>query len=245
MENSRRKTKPFFVAIEGLDGSGKFTTSNALKDFLNSKGFKATIISFPMYEKWHSFLVRWHLAGKFGKNAATTNPYISSLCYTVDRFFAWHFGLKKKLREYDFVIFDRYVTSNMVYQSVKAKNPKQRRRIINFNKILEYDILGLPRPSLVIGLTTSLERSLANVISRKRTSDIYETDVDFLAKTRNSFMRLANEEHWFKVETTLSNGEMLPVEYIVNKIAPRVIELKLSFDSLKDISHLLSDKLEG
>ena len=53
-----------FIAIDGLDGSGKNTQSDLLVSRLKIEGYAVRSISFPMYESESSTLVKMYLDGK-------------------------------------------------------------------------------------------------------------------------------------------------------------------------------------
>ena len=56
-----------FIAIDGLDGSGKGTQTDILVERLKKEGKKVRVLSFPMYENDSSLFARMYLDGKFGR----------------------------------------------------------------------------------------------------------------------------------------------------------------------------------
>ena len=56
-----------FIAIDGLDGSGKGTQTDILVERLKKENKKVRVLSFPMYENDSSLFARMYLDGKFGK----------------------------------------------------------------------------------------------------------------------------------------------------------------------------------
>ena len=52
-----------FIAIDGLDGSGKNTQSDLLVNRLKIEGYAVRSLSFPMYESESSTLVKMYLDG--------------------------------------------------------------------------------------------------------------------------------------------------------------------------------------
>ena len=68
-----------FIAIDGLDGSGKGTQSEILVQRLLDEGKRVRVISFPIYESDSSIFVRMYLEGKLGDKPSDTNAYASSL----------------------------------------------------------------------------------------------------------------------------------------------------------------------
>ena len=61
-----------FIAIDGLDGSGKGTQSEKLVDKLISEGKQVKILSFPMDESDSSLFVKMYLEGKLGDKPSDT-----------------------------------------------------------------------------------------------------------------------------------------------------------------------------
>ena len=112
------------IDIEGTDGSGKKTQTELLYKYLISVGKKCLLISFPNYESPSSALVKMFLGGEFGSDAKVIDSYQASAFYAVDRVATM---AKINVDDYDYVIFDRYVQSNMIHQSarVEDKNPKE------------------------------------------------------------------------------------------------------------------------
>lgn len=209
--------QPYIIGIEGLDGAGKKTISHELKLFLEDKGKTAEIISFPMYNKWHSKLVTMYLNGFFGKDPVKVNAKLASLFYAIDRFFAIKLTLRKKLNNLDYIIFDRYTTSNMLYQASKASSEEEMDEIIKFILDLEYGLLALPEPDIVLFLATDVERSLKNMQSRDK-RDIHEQS-GMLFRAYSIKQKFIKEYGWEPVITSdISTGEMIDPKLIIEQI---------------------------
>lgn len=57
-----------FIVIDGLDGCGKATQTELLKQELEKKGKKVVKITFPKYDSDSSAPVRMYLGGELGNN---------------------------------------------------------------------------------------------------------------------------------------------------------------------------------
>jgi dTMP kinase len=234
--------KPYVIGIEGLDGTGKETSTKGLKTLLESKGYKVKMVSFPMYHKWHAFLVSYFLKGKFGNSPYSVSPRIASLFYAIDRFFGYHFGIKQGIKAeaeatghpYNFLIFDRYSTSNMLYQGAKGKTIKKGLRIAKFVDFVEHTLFRLPRPNKVFSLISSAEQSRDGMKNREAL-DILEKDLDYQRKVRKFMNTLIMEYKWFPVATRKDEApyEWYPVEDIAEVMYsfidfPALAAMKLS-----------------
>ena len=74
------------IVIEGLDGSGKSTQLNILKNRLCDEGLHVRQIKLPNYEDKSSELVKMYLGGRFGSDPDCVNAYAASSFYAVDRY---------------------------------------------------------------------------------------------------------------------------------------------------------------
>src|SRR5580704_14824805 len=130
-----------FIAIEGIDGSGKRTQLDLLARELRSRGVDCAQFSFPRYESSFGRLVAQYLNGDFGPLTAV-DAHLSALLYAGDRFEAKP-DLKAALSTGNIVLSDRYVASNMAHQTARMA-PELRTTFIAWLKHLEYEIYGLP-----------------------------------------------------------------------------------------------------
>ena len=62
--SARTGAKPYFVAIEGFDGSGKETQSLLLRNALKNRSLKAGSVSRPCYGTPSAALVRLNKIGQ-------------------------------------------------------------------------------------------------------------------------------------------------------------------------------------
>jgi len=200
--------KPYIIVIEGLDGAGKETSTNALHDLLTNEGYKVKKISFPMYDRWHSFLVRWFLKGKFGNSPYSVSPRIASLFYSIDRFFGYHFSIVQDLKTeeeqtgepYDFIIFDRYTTASMLYQGAKEDNRYHGISVAKFIEFVEYTLFRLPRPNKIFVLSSTAEQSKEAMKNRAKL-DVNEADLAYQQNVRKFLNVLIDYYRWFPIAT--------------------------------------------
>ena len=99
-----------FIVIEGLDGSGKATQTEILKNTLEAEGKTVKKLTFPDYDNESSALVKMYLGGEFGDNPDDVNAYAASAFYTVDRIASYLKFWKKDYENGACILADRYST---------------------------------------------------------------------------------------------------------------------------------------
>ena len=193
------------IVIEGSDGSGKATQSIRLCNKLLNLGLNAKRISFPNYESESSALIKMFLRGDFGSNPQEINPYAVSLFYAVDRFSSFIQDWKDFYQlDNSIIIADRYSGSNMAYQMAKLKYKKDKSKLINWIKKIEFSNLGLPVPDLTIFLDVPPPVSALLRKMRGR-EDIIESDKIYLDKVYLSYLELVKELNWLRIECSVGN----------------------------------------
>ena len=107
------------IAFEGIDGTGKSVQMQRLSETLQRRGLKVMELSFPMYDTFFGEQVGRYLSAKDGVAANTVDGKSMALWFALDRldaFKGWQDG------EYDYLIINRYVLSNAVYQSIRDRD---------------------------------------------------------------------------------------------------------------------------
>ena len=192
-----------FIALEGIDGSGKRTQLDLLASELDARGLAAFRISFPRYESFCGELVGRYLNGEFGPLGAV-DPHLSALLYAGDRLEAKS-EIEAALSVGKIVLADRYVGSNMAHQSARV-HPEKREEFFNWVKRLEYGLYALPVEDLVIYLSVPVaeaHRLVGLKSARAYTSlkhDIQEADITHLEQTTTIYDRLATEANWARID---------------------------------------------
>lgn len=181
--------------IEGIDGAGKGTQTELLAASLKSVGREVVILSFPRYQKtFFGKRVGDFLNGRFG-SLDQVHPFLASLLYAGDRFESRQL-LSEALSRGKIVICDRYVTSNLAHQLIKAPQAA-REEMKEWIEQVEYEVFGLPRPDLILLLDTTAETATA-LIDRKSTreyttakADMHEADQDYLRSVLYEYRAMA------------------------------------------------------
>ena len=215
------------IVIEGLDGSGKDTQTKILLETLSNHNILFRKISFPDYSDASSTLVKMYLGGDFGKSPSDVNAYAASTFYAVDRYASFLRHWRDDYNNGKLIIADRYTTSNAVHQTCKL--PKNEwDKYLAWLYDFEYNLLGLPRPDLVLYL------DMPPLISQKLISkryngdeskkDIHERDTLYLTECRKSALYAALHLGW-KIISCAENGSVFTIDEISFKIANIVLSI--------------------
>ena len=196
------------IGIEGTDGSGKKTQTDLLCKYLENKGFKVKKISFPNYDSESSALVKMYLRGDFGESVNSVNAYQASVLYSVDRLATM---LNVNVDDYDFIVFDRYVQSNIIHQSTRIKDLDELNSYINWLEDLEFNKLQLPKPDKILFLDVPIEVSMRLARERKelkngQDKDIQEKDDQHLINAYKRGKYVAEKLNWLNVDCVRDNN---------------------------------------
>ena len=200
-----------FIAIDGLDGSGKGTQSELLVKRLGSEGKRVRVLSFPVYESDSSIFVRMYLEGKLGSKPSDTNAYAASMFFAADRYVSYKTDWKKDIDDPDtIVVANRYTTANAVHQL--SKLPKDEwEGFLAWLWDFEFNKLGLPEPDLVLYLELPPKLSLSLVRSRSDSTgqkmDIHELDTAYMDKCYEAALYSCRSLGWKQIKCY--NGDVI------------------------------------
>lgn len=217
------------IDIEGTDGAGKKTQTDILFNFLIEQGYKVKKISFPNYDSESSALVKMYLRGEFGESANDINGYQASALYAVDRFATMS---KINVDDYDFVLFDRYVPSNMIHQSTRINDERELNEFLEWVEDFEYAKLGLPKPDKILFLNVPTEISMRLARSRDELKngeqkDIHEKDDTHLINAYQKANYVAKKFDWIIIDCA-ENGKIKSIDEIHKDILTKLgLECKI------------------
>ena len=199
-----------FIAIDGLDGSGKNTQSNRLVDHLKIEGYSVRSLSFPMYDSESSALVKMYLEGKLGTRPSDTNAYAASTFFACDRYASYKSDWKADYDKMDKVLIaNRYSSANAVHQLSKLPRSEWE-GFLDWLWDFEFVKLGLPSPDLVLYLELPPELSLSLVHERsERTGvkpDIHEADEGYMRRCYEAAHFACDRLGWTKISCHDENG---------------------------------------
>ncbi len=193
-----------FLALEGIDGSGKTTTMSALSAFLTSRGH-------PVYQTAEPTLlptgrmIREML--KQQEESAMVHETLA-LLFAADRLRHLTEEVDPQLKAGKTVLTDRYLFSSLSYQSVRLSYTWVK----DLNRFARI-------PDITLFIDVSIETALARIAKNREGRELFETR-SFLERVRSGYERSLAD---FSTRTKIVrlNGE-LPVAEI-----PADIESKL------------------
>ena len=211
------------IVIEGLDGSGKSTQLELLREKLPDAHF----ITFPQYDSDSGRIISSYLSGLYNEQYPSVSAYSASIMYAVDRYtsFRTYWGaLYSSDRP---VISARYVSSNAVYQMTKLDRDKWD-GYLEWLCDLEYLKLGMPRPDKTVFLDMPTDVSQKLLLKRyggdESRKDIHERDTDYLERCRDAAMFAAEKYGWSIIPCSES-GEPRSIADINSELMNAVKEL--------------------
>ena len=215
------------IVIEGIDGSGKSTQYEKLCERLEREGREFMKISFPRYDKSSSALVKSYLAGEFCSKPGDVNAYVASTFFAVDRFASFKTDWGDYYNNGGLILAARYTTSNACHQGSKMSR-EERQKYFDWLYDFEFNIMGLPRPDLVIYLDIDLSVSERQMRSRETQThtqaDIHEKDLAYLSDCLDAGHYAAGHYGW-KVINCVENGQMRGIDSIHEEIYSLVNKL--------------------
>lgn len=206
------------IVIEGSDGCGKETQSKLLEEALQKKGIDVIRISFPFYSSESAGPVKMYLDGKLGEKEKLTPKQITTL-YAVDRLcITKQLRIEEELDSGKWIICDRYVESNMIYQAARARDGFEKRIIVGDIANFEYEDLKIPAPDIVFYL--KLDRSVSKHLLKTRDdkTDIHESDDAYLEAVSATGIELAQIYGWDVIDCNDAENGIRSKESILKDI---------------------------
>lgn len=225
-----------FIVLEGLDGSGKSTQVKLVRNYFTNNNIDYEYLHFPkMEEGVFGELVAKFLRGEFG-DISQVNPYLVGLIYAGDREHSKN-AINEWLNSNKIVLVDRYVLSNIAFQTAKFDVQKEKQELTKWILNLEYEYFKIPKPDIEIFLDVPFgftKKSLNNNRTGddrdylKGKEDIHESSISFQESVRQEYLRLLEySDSYFKIDCSNHDGDMLKPDFISNKIIELLIKQEI------------------
>lgn len=215
------------VAIEGGDGAGKATAAAEVAAQLVAAGRSASVLSFPRYAE----TLGGHVLGEYlgGRLPHAASPRAAAVLYALDRMES-SCAIAQAAGTHDVVVFDRYIASNMAYQSAQAADADALMRWIGR---LEIDQFGLPLPDLNVYLDTPADVARGLILRKRKRSytddalDAYEADSGLQLRVRERYEAMVAEGllgRWVRVPT-VADAALRPPREIASAIVAAIVNM--------------------
>lgn len=198
-----------FITFEGIDGSGKSTQANFLKNQLQNDGYDVILLREPggtiISEKIRDLVLN--------HRASSVSPLTEALLIASSRYQLVNEIILPALKKNTIVICDRYIDSTIAYQGYG--------RGINIswlNEINKYSLMNA-NPKLTYLFDLKVEDSMLR-IKNKNKDRIELEGKDFLSKVRNGYLKLAKNSKRFILLNAMDSPEKLKnkvYNYYLNK----------------------------
>ena len=204
------------IVIEGsCDGVGKSTQYQLLYKRLLEEKKKVLSHHFSTYNSYQGIPVEEYLKGTMG-DLNNLSPYFINSLYALDRGVTWYTGLKEQYENGATILFDRYTTSSLIYQSALIEDRISRQKFWDYVSDYEYKKLGIQEPDCVLFLHIPFELSQRLRAQRKEyeglKNDLHEKNIDYLYKVYQSSLEVAEYFQWNMIECSENNRMRKPEE---------------------------------
>lgn len=191
-----------FIVLEGLDGAGKSTQINYLRELFAAGGRACEYLHFPRFDApVFGELIARFLRGEFGA-ADAVDPYLVALLYAGDRHDAAR-QIRAWLDAGRVVLLDRYVYSNVGFQCAKVSDAAARERLRRWILELEFGYYAIPRPDVSLFLDVPFDFTARKLGEQREGSDrdylqgghdIHEASLDLQRRVREVYLAAARED---------------------------------------------------
>lgn len=179
------------IAFEGIDKSGKHTQSELLFEKIKSEGKNVVKSEFHRYDTPTGKIIKDYLFGEY-----IADDYTIELIIAADKQYQQNWFEKLKHDGVDFLILDRYISSQEVYSKCKGVPSFWVKNLIDY----------LMKPSLEILIDIPAELSLKRK-GKFDKDDIYEKDIELLKNVRSGYLHLfSNNNYIYNIRRIIVDG---------------------------------------
>lgn len=203
IELKKNLYKGKYIAIEGIDGSGKTTQAKILADYFKKKGKKVILTREPRKKGIIGDLVQKVLLGK-----TEMHPKAFQYLFTAERVMHYEDTIIPALKEGKIVISDRCFWSAIVYGILDRMDKKYEYRDAD-QILIAQSILSMYHQFIVPDHTFYLKISLNT--SLRRIEEKHKKDKKEIYENKEKLTQILKGYDWlsekFKDKITIINGE--------------------------------------
>jgi dTMP kinase len=194
----------FFIAFEGIDGTGKTTMANILKERLESLGYSVVMYKEPTNETEAGRKIR----ASYIDGRATLEQELE--WFIEDREWNVTTRILPALAENKIVFLDRYFFSTACYQGVRKDN--------DWISILKLNREKFPEPDLTIIFDLNVQVAIKRIMRDRENANTFE-GMQYLRDVRALFLEM------FQLDT-IGNYLLINAEQTIDEIS-EIIYAKL------------------
>lgn len=213
------------INLEGIDGSGKNTCFEIIKQWFEKKKFEVKRYHYPDENSIWGKTIEMYLDGKI--NLSTNEQFFA---YFVDMLKDQK-AIKIDLSYGRIVVLDRYVPSTIAFQCAKGFDNQAAINIINNMNIII--------PDLTIFLDVDPEASIRRKKLQKNILDKHESDLELQKCVRSQYYKLYNSNMFSKKWVLIDSNKKIDE---VQKEIINIIEWVLKDDNATHLTKSLKPK---
>ena len=178
-----------FVVVEGLDGAGGKTLTDALDNHYRKQGVPCHLMRYPEYDSPWGKIIQSYLDGRLD-----IDPKPLFVTYAADQL-----KDQKAIRRWKtlggIILCDRYVTSAIAYETALGLSYMEALKIT--------DAFDFVFPDMILYLDITTGTSYKRKKKEKGESiDIHESNIGLLQKVRRNYQRMIEDKlfcHWHQI----------------------------------------------
>lgn len=206
-----------FVVFEGIDGSGKTALSKGYAEHLNRMGCDTLWTCEPTHEGEYGSAIRAMLTGK----EPAVGPQEMAMLFALDRLDHLERVVRPALKAGRSVVCDRYVYSNIAYQSATFEGTvEERRRFATWVRTLNHYANA---PDFIVMLTVADEVARQRILARGTPPELFELQTEVRSKISDIYKSLQGDpfsSHHGEVVIDTSNATYEEsLETLINALA--------------------------
>lgn len=218
--------KGLLLVNEGPDGSGKETQTRLLCDYLKEEGYNLVKFSFPTYKQDPvADLIRFMLHE--AKDDWNTRDWRSKAVLYASNRLRFLPDLENALAQpVNVVVCDRFVSSNQGHMGALEEDSSERHKRYTWIDHLEFEMMGLPRPDVVLLHTMPSEMRAALLMKRENGKpDAHEENSIYLDRVETSYYELMDfyPEVWRHIPADM-DGKLQTPEEVHERVRQALVE---------------------